>query len=113
MKGEFEVIGIASDATLDDPRAQKEPAIYVSLFQRPDYLGWSEAIVRTSGDPVRLSRALTAKVESLGHEYPLRIETVSEEYNHALRPERVLYASETWSGFSQPSHTKCTTLVQL
>lgn len=90
LKGEFEVIGIASDATLDDPRAPKATAIYTSIFQRPDYLGWSEAIVRTSGDPARLSRALTAKIESLGHEYPLRIETVGEEYDNVLRPERVL-----------------------
>jgi predicted permease len=90
LKGEFEIVGIASDATLDDPRTPNAPAIYTPIFQRSDHLGWSEAIVRTSGDPVRLARALRQHIESLGREYPLRIETVTEEYGRALLPERTL-----------------------
>ncbi len=90
LKGEFEVVGIASDATLDDPRKPNAPAIYTSIFQRPDYLRQSEAIVRTAGDPARLARALRKHIEALGREYPLRIETVTEEYGRALLPERTL-----------------------
>jgi predicted permease len=90
VKEEFQVVGIASDATLDDPRTPNAPAIYVPIFQRPDNLGWAEAIVRTSGDPARLARALREHVETLGREYPLRIETVGEEYGRALLPERIL-----------------------
>jgi predicted permease len=90
VKGEFEIVGIVSDATLDDPRAPDVPAIYAASFQQPDYLGWSEAIVRTSGPPVQIARALRSRIESLGREYPLRIDTVGEELDHALSPERVL-----------------------
>jgi len=89
-KVEFQIVGIASDATLDDPRAPDAPAIYAASFQRPDYLGWSAAIVRTPGDPVQLTRALRAHIEALGREYPLRIDTVAEELDQALLPERVL-----------------------
>jgi predicted permease len=89
-KGEFQIVGIVSDAALDDPRAPDAPAIYAASFQRPDYLGWSEAIVRTPGDPAQLARALRKHIETLGREYPLRIDTVSEELDHALLPERVL-----------------------
>jgi hypothetical protein len=90
IKGEFEIVGIVSDATLDDPRAPDAPAIYAASFQRPDVLGWSEAIVRTPGDPAQLSRAFRECIESLGREYPLRIDTVGEELGHALLPERIL-----------------------
>jgi len=90
IKREFEIIGIASDATLDDPRAPDAPAIYGASFQRPDYLGWSDAIVRVHGDPAQLAGALRQQIESLGREYPLRIETVGEELDRAMLPERVL-----------------------
>ncbi|HLY18397.1 MAG TPA: ABC transporter permease [Bryobacteraceae bacterium] len=89
-KGEYEIVGIASDATLDDPREANAPAIYAASFQRADWLGWSDAIVRTPGDPARLMHALRERIESLGREYPLRFETVDEELDHALLPERVL-----------------------
>ncbi|HVN03246.1 MAG TPA: FtsX-like permease family protein, partial [Bryobacteraceae bacterium] len=87
---EFEIIGVASDATLDDPRAPDAPAIYAASFQQPDYLGWSDAIVRAHGDPAQLVGALREQIESLGREYPLRIETVGEELDRTLLPERVL-----------------------
>jgi predicted permease len=89
-KTEFEIVGIASDATLDDPRVPNAPAIYGASFQRPDWLGWSAAIVRTPGDPARLGPALRARIESLGREYPLLIETVDREVDRILLPERVL-----------------------
>ena len=90
LKGEFEIIGVASDAALGDPRTPGAPAIYAASFQRPDYLGWSEAIVRGSGDPAVLARGLRDYIEKLGREYPLRIETVDRQFDRAHLPERVL-----------------------
>jgi ABC-type antimicrobial peptide transport system permease subunit len=46
--------------------------------------------VRTAGDPAQLALALRECIERLGREYPLRIDTVSEELDHALLPERIL-----------------------
>jgi len=90
IKGEFEIVGIVSEASLDDPRGQDAPAIYAASFQQPENLGWSAAIVRTSGDPTQLARALREHIEAIGREYPLRIETVSDELRRDLLPERVL-----------------------
>ena len=89
-KEEFAVIGVVADAALDNPRLRNPAAIYFPLFQEPDYLGWAAAIVRTANDPAGLSKAVRKTIESFGYEYPLRMETVQEEYEHALLPERVL-----------------------
>lgn len=98
LKGEYEIVGIASNATLDDPRTPNASAIYVSSFQRPDFLEYSEAILRTPGDPERLARALRERIESLGREYPLEIQTVKEEYEEALMPERMLMLLSSFFG---------------
>jgi predicted lysophospholipase L1 biosynthesis ABC-type transport system permease subunit len=90
LADELEIVGIAADATLDDPRTPNAAVIYAAWFQRPDYMGWSDAIVRTPGDPAALSHTLRARIESLGREYPLRIETVDTELDQTLLPERVL-----------------------
>ena len=90
LKGEFEIVGMTSDATLDDPRTPNAPMIYFSLFQHPDLLEYSNAILRTPGDPARLSRAFRERIESLGREYPLRIQTIKEQDNSNLLPERML-----------------------
>jgi putative ABC transport system permease protein len=90
LKGEFEIVGMTSDATLDDPRTPNAPMIYFSLFQHPDLLEYSNAILRTPGDPARLSRAFRERIESLGREYPLRIQTIKEQNNAVLLPERML-----------------------
>jgi len=90
LKGEFEIVGIAGDATLDDPRTPNAPVIYGATFQNPDLLEYSQAILRTPGDPAWLVRAFRERIESLGREYPLRIQTVKEQYDVALLPERML-----------------------
>ncbi len=87
---EFAIIGVASDATLDDPRARDAPAIYAAGLQRLDYMEGAAAIIRTTGDPAQLSEPLRKRIEALGREYPLRIDTVSQETKGALLPERVL-----------------------
>jgi putative ABC transport system permease protein len=90
LKGELEIVGIASDATLGDPRVPDAPGVYAPIFQHADYLGWANAIVRTSGDPGGVARALRDRIDALGREYPLRIESVGEELDHALVPERMM-----------------------
>lgn len=89
-KTEAEIVGVASDANLDDPRTDSPPSIFVPFFQEPDYMGWATAMIRTNGDPVAFAHALRDRIERLGREYPLRIETVGEERDHALVPERIL-----------------------
>ncbi len=88
-KDEYEVVGIVADAERD-PRVSNLPAIYGMIFQHPKYLMYTAAVIRTPGDPAHLSQVLRQKVESLGREYPLQIDTVREELNRSLAPERAL-----------------------
>jgi putative ABC transport system permease protein len=88
-KDEFEVVGIVADAERD-PRVSNLAAIYGMIFQHPKYLGYSAAVLRAPGDPALLSRALRRSIESLGREYPLQIESVRDELNRSLTPERTL-----------------------
>ncbi|HEX4230668.1 MAG TPA: ADOP family duplicated permease [Bryobacteraceae bacterium] len=90
VPGEFRVVGVAADATLDDPRAPNAAALYVPIFQHPDFLGGANAIIRTPTDPTDLTHALTKSIDSLGHDYPLTIETVDKESGRILLPERIL-----------------------
>jgi predicted permease len=90
VPGEFQVVGVAADAILDDPRIPNAAAVYVPIFQHPDNLGWADAIVRTPSDPALLTRALTDRIDSLGREYPLNVETVPKEVGRILLPERIL-----------------------
>ena len=87
--GEFEIIGIVGN-TERDPRVTDNGEFYGAILQAPKYLSYANAIVRTQGDPVRLSQSLRRQIESLGREHPLQIETVSSELNRALSVERVL-----------------------
>jgi predicted permease len=89
-KTEAEIVGIVSDANLGDPRTERPPCLYTPFFQDPGHMGWGEAIIRTNGDPAQLARGLGERIEALGREYPLRIETVREERDYALVPERIL-----------------------
>jgi predicted permease len=90
VPGEFQVVGVAADATLGDPRVPNAPAVYVPIFQHPDYLGGADAIIRTPANPTDLTHALTECIDSFGHDYPLTIETVGKESGRILLPERIL-----------------------
>jgi predicted permease len=88
-KDEYQVVGIVSDAERD-PHISNLPAIYGMIFQQPKFLAYVAAVVRTPGDPAQLSGALRQTVEALGREYPLQIDTVRDELNRSLTPERTL-----------------------
>lgn len=95
---EWEIVAVVSDANLDDPRSENAPHIYVPFFQEPGYMGWSEAIIRTDANPALQTRALREAIEHLGREYPLRIETVAEERDRSLTPERILALLSSFFG---------------
>lgn len=97
-QAEFEIVGITSDANLDDPRKPGAPGVYLAYFQQPDYMGWSEAILRSNGDPSALTTPLRQRMEALGREYPLRIETIAAERDMALVPERIVTVLSSFFG---------------
>lgn len=100
LKEKFEIIGIANDATLDDPRTPDAPAIYAAAFQHVDSLGWENLIVRTRTNSGYIAGILRQGIEHMGREYTLRIETATEELDRALLPERVLTLLTSFFGLA-------------
>src|SRR6185437_9538920 len=86
----MEVVGIAAAANLGRVQNGKSPAVYLSIFQHPDHLLEPAAIVRTSGSPASVARDVRRQIESLGLQYPLRIETADREMDQALIEDRLL-----------------------
>jgi predicted permease len=83
----IEIIGIADDARIFDLREAAAPAVYLSSWQYPGE--WGELFVRASGVPEALARIVDHEIESLGHEYALRTQTIEEVTSEALVEERV------------------------
>lgn len=86
----IEVIGIAGDADLGKVQNGRAPVVYLSIFQHPDRLLEPAAIVQTSGSPASAARDMRHQIESLGLQYPLRIETADRERDQALLEDRLL-----------------------
>jgi predicted permease len=90
----IEIIGISTDARIIDPRNPAPPVIFFSYLQFGAQ--WGALIIRTDVPPQTLARAVDAAVSSLGHEYALRTETISQAFGGELVEER---ATALLSGF--------------
>jgi predicted permease len=83
------VVGLASNARLLDLYDPRALTIYVPLLQDSKTVRWGNLEVHTGANGAPLSAALRTEIESLGHEYPLRISTVSHEVDRTLLQERI------------------------
>lgn len=83
-----EIIGIAGDARVFDVRKVAH-AIYFPYLQYPEWTKGGSIYVRGNKASNSLSNALGTQIESLGHEYALRIQTVNESMRFALAEERL------------------------
>ncbi|HET9363474.1 MAG TPA: ABC transporter permease [Candidatus Angelobacter sp.] len=86
---DIEVVAIAGDANLWNVRAKRPATVYVPFFQETQSMGRPVLEVRASGDPRALANDLSKTVQSLGHEYPFRVETINESIQKALVQERM------------------------
>lgn len=86
----MEVIAIAGNADLGAVQNGKSAAVYLSIFQYPDHLLEPSAIVRAAGSPASAARDIRHQIESLGLQYPLRLETADREMDQALLEDRLL-----------------------
>ncbi len=92
----LEIVGVAGHARIFDLRDAAAYVVYIPYLQHPRWGQWSGLFVRSRGDPEALARSVAREVESLGHEYVLRSETVAQVTGQLLAPERV---TATLSGF--------------
>ncbi len=95
---EAEIIGVAADARLWDPRADDLSFLYLNLWQRQEYQGWGDLQLRYSGNPAPLASAVRHELQLAGHEYPAHLRTVADQRDIALLQERLLAALGTAYG---------------
>ncbi len=86
----LEVVGVAGNARLFDLHDASAPVIYLPSLQVLKSEPWAYLFVRTRESPETVARAVGKEVASLGREYPLSTETVSEEISQALVEERAI-----------------------
>jgi predicted permease len=83
---DIEVVGIVTDAKLYDFLHPTPFAVYLPLLQRPDG-NWKDALVRSDLPAGVLGPQLRGAVDSLGHEFARRIQTLTERTDSDLNTE--------------------------
>lgn len=87
LKG-VQIVGIVNSASIWRPQSYRPMAVYRPILQAGD-LGYSLADIHTSGDPSALRSAAERTVESLGHHYSLRTQTLEQRADMFLTEERM------------------------
>ncbi len=85
---DLEIVGVAEDARILEPRDAAPPIVYLSSLQYPE--PWGDLYVRTERKPEALAKTVGQEIESLGHEYPIRTGTVDQMVSRVLVNERVI-----------------------
>lgn len=91
------IIGVVNSASLWKFDSREPLAVYYTLMQEPSYHE-PRAIIRTVADPETVARTAERTLESLGHHYSLRTETIEQRTADTLVLERMI--AMLASGFS-------------
>jgi len=86
----LEIVGVAQDARILQPRDAAPPVIYLSYLQGPPWDQFGTLYVRTKENPEALATTIGHEIDSLGHEYALRTATVEQMMSRVLVNERVI-----------------------
>ena len=87
---DVEIVGVAADARLQDPRAKDLSFLYLDYWQFPRYEGWGDLQLRCFGDPVRLIPMVRKELREAGHEYALHLRTLVDQRDISLLQEKLL-----------------------
>jgi predicted permease len=85
----LEIVGIADDARIFDLREAAPPVVYF-CYLYPQTVPFGTLYVRAKGNPEALEKTIGHEIESLGHEYPIRTQTVEQSMDRVLVNERVI-----------------------
>jgi ABC-type antimicrobial peptide transport system permease subunit len=88
----LEIIGLAADTRLMDPRTSNFDFVYLDSWQYPDRLMWGDVQLRYRGDSKALIAAVRRELRNAGREYPLHLRTIAEQRDNALLQESLLAA---------------------
>jgi predicted permease len=85
------VIGVVNSASLWVARHREPQAIYLSFLQQAAY-NQPMVEVRTAGDPLGFAPAAERTLESLGHHYSVRTQSVEQRADFFLSEDRTITA---------------------
>jgi predicted permease len=85
-----QVIGIAADATLGDPRTPNQPVVYLNFWENATYQQYAVLLVRSDAGLADLAGRMREELARGGREYPLAIKPIAENLDNALLQERLL-----------------------
>lgn len=95
---DVEIVGVASDARLMDPRSQDLGFVYLNYWQYPDYERWGVMQLRYTGDTAELISAVRHELRQVGREYPSYVRTIADNRDISLLQERLLASLGTAFG---------------
>lgn len=95
---DIEIVGIAADSRLMDPRSDDFNFVYLNFWQYPELQKWGDVQLRFAGDASSLSRAVQQTLRDAGHEYSLHLRTVADQRDILLLQERLLASLGTVFG---------------
>ena len=87
--GDFEIVGVVNSASLWKVQSPKPMAFYLALMQDP-HQNFPLVDLRIAGNPHALSVSVRRTIESLGHHFPLRTQTVEERADMDLNMDRMV-----------------------
>jgi putative ABC transport system permease protein len=93
----MEIVGVVNSASLWVVQSHEPMAIYFPLMQQPRF-NPSMINIRTLGDPWAVAAQAQRTLESMGHHYALKTQTLEERTSMFLTNERVVAILATFFG---------------
>jgi predicted permease len=89
ISAEFQIVGVVSDARVNDIREAAPPVIYFPIAQNPGNINGLE--IRTVGEPKWIAEQIRHAVASVDNRIPIiDVTTLAEEVNENLTQERLV-----------------------
>jgi len=85
----MEIVGMVNSASLWMVKSHEPMAVYFPLMQEPTQ-NQSRIDIRTAGNPLAVAPSARRVLESMGHHYPLSIQTLEERADLFLLQERLI-----------------------
>ncbi len=93
----LEIVGVVNSASLWMPQSREPMAVYVALMQQPTYNS-SSIDIRATGNPAAILPAARHVLDSLGHHFVLRAETVEQRAATLLATDRMIAMLSSFFG---------------
>ncbi len=88
VKNPAEIVGVVADARQTELQTAPKPTIFVNNLQAPMY--FAQLVVRTTGDPVRMTRAIEGAIHRVDPDQPLtHIETMDQVFSDSVAQPRL------------------------